>query len=296
MKLLPLIFLVASVSCFSKETLKKRIDKYNWDVKCWGKENMWAGYAAQEKALKECGGVGGRAGAMPTLSTLPVYQSVANQLPVSLMPSYQYTNLPWTQHLVGKRHATYSGVDSQQELADFLGNWFELRSDMFAQVGNLTCVLKHLGLLDSTGRVNLAYITGQYWNTLDLSSTLAGKDPLFRANINNRITDCYNMANAMSPAALLRLNPLFKDVNHCRNMVFFKCSMKATTDCCAAAQLHEILQLRYGQDDGTVNWAQYGLPDNKYELAAASSWILTESLSPVEAAVDAFFTSDGTEM
>ena len=29
----------------------------------------------------------------------------------------------------------------------------------------------------------------------------------------------------MSPAALLRLNPLFKDVNHCRNMVFFKCSM-----------------------------------------------------------------------
>ena len=84
---------------------------------------------------------------------------------------------------------------------------------MFAQVGNLTCVLKHLGLLDSTGRVgsqhleninrrsifgfqvNLAYITGQYWNTLDLSSTLAGKDPLFRANINNRITDCYNMAN-----------------------------------------------------------------------------------------------------
>ena len=99
MKLLPLIFLVASVSCFSKETLKKRIDKYNWDVKCWGKENTWAGYAAQEKALKECGGVGGRAGAMPTLSTLPVYQSVANQLPVSLMPSYQYTNLPWTQHL-----------------------------------------------------------------------------------------------------------------------------------------------------------------------------------------------------
>ena len=27
------------------------------------------------------------------------------------------------------------------------------RSDMYAQVGNLTCVLKHLGLLDSTGRV-----------------------------------------------------------------------------------------------------------------------------------------------
>ena len=99
MKLLPFFFWVALVSCFSKEKLKNRIDKYNWDVKCWGKENTWAGYAAQEKALKECGGVGGRAGAMPTLSTLPVYQSVANQLPVSLMPSYQYTSLPWTQHL-----------------------------------------------------------------------------------------------------------------------------------------------------------------------------------------------------
>ena len=89
------------------------------------------------------------------------------------------------------------------------------RSDIYAQVGNLTCVLKHLGLLDSADKVtqhldkhnvchkgsifasqvNLAYITGQYWNTLDLSSTLAGKDPVFRTSINNRITDCYNMAN-----------------------------------------------------------------------------------------------------
>ena len=88
------------------------------------------------------------------------------------------------------------------------------RSDMYTQMGNLTCVLKHLGLLDSAGKVtqhldkhnlcqgtifgfqvSLAYMTGQYWNTLDLSNTLAGKDPVFRANINNRITDCYNMAN-----------------------------------------------------------------------------------------------------
>ena len=98
MKLLSFFFLVVSVSCFSKETLKKRIDKYNWDVKCWGKENIWAGYAAQEKALKECGGVGGWAEAMPTFSTLPVYQS-ANQLPISLLPSYQYASLPWTQLL-----------------------------------------------------------------------------------------------------------------------------------------------------------------------------------------------------
>ena len=97
MNLLPLFFWVASVSCFSKEALKKRIDKYNWDVKCWGKENTWAGYAAQEKALKECGGVGGGTGATPTYSKLPVYQS-ANQLPISLLPSYQYATLPWTQH------------------------------------------------------------------------------------------------------------------------------------------------------------------------------------------------------
>ena len=37
---------------------------------------------------------------------------------------------------------------------------------MFAQVGNLTCVLKHLGLLDSTGRVGSQHlenmIRGQY--------------------------------------------------------------------------------------------------------------------------------------
>ena len=69
-------------------------------------------------------------------------------------------------------------------------------------------------------------------------------------------------------------------MNSSRNisLLFIFSSQKATTDCCAAAQLHEILQLRfyakkslnnnwssrYGEDDGTVNWAQYGLPDNKY--------------------------------
>ena len=76
---------------------------------------------------------------------------------------------------------------------------------------------------------------------------------------------------------LLRQNPLLKDVEICRHMMFFKCAMvgaaiptiltllfqKARTQACAAAQVHQYLGHKFGGDDGTVNWPLYGLPDNK---------------------------------
>jgi hypothetical protein len=39
---------------------------------------------------------------------------------------------------------------------------------------------------------------------------------------------------------------------------------KVKTQCCAAAQLLDVLETKYGKDDGTVQWAQYGLPGSKY--------------------------------
>jgi len=299
-----LLALVASAAgMIDKAEMLKRINKYNWDVKCWGQGNMWAMYSAQDAALKACKGSGhlGYAATAPA-STMPLYSQV--QVPVAL-GAYQYPSMAYQYpaHSLGKREAhapshphAYTAASSQQETTEFLQDWSMMRSDLGAQVGNLSCVLQQLNMLTPALQPNLAFITGGWWDTLDLSATLAGQDPEFRTNLNSHVTDCYNMANAMSPAALLRLDPLMNDVTVCRNMVFFKCAMKARTQCCAAAQLLDILELRYGKDDGNIDWSQYGLPRNKYELAAVSSWVLTQALDPVERIVDNFLRSDGTEI
>ena len=89
-----LLALVASAAgMIDKAEMLKRINKYNWDVKCWGQGNMWAMYSAQDAALKACKGSGhlGYAATAPA-STLPMYSQV--QVPVAL-GAYQYPSMAY---------------------------------------------------------------------------------------------------------------------------------------------------------------------------------------------------------
>lgn len=43
---------------------------------------------------------------------------------------------------------------------------------MGAQVGNLSCVLQQLNMLTPALQPNLAFITGGWWDIIDLPSTL----------------------------------------------------------------------------------------------------------------------------
>lgn len=52
----------------------KKINKYNWDVACWGKENVWRMYSSQEAALESC------------LASQPV---LAPRVAASPLPLYQ---------------------------------------------------------------------------------------------------------------------------------------------------------------------------------------------------------------
>jgi hypothetical protein len=99
---------------------------------------------------------------------------------------------------------------------------------MGAKIGNLSCVLQHLGMLTPTGKVgncpgkgrkkdmnvekyvyflkflqvNINFIQRTFWEKLDLGSTLAGQDPEFRAMMTTRVTDCYDLSNVRSTSTL----------------------------------------------------------------------------------------------
>ena len=59
MHLLLLSLIVASATALpggAKEKIMERLNKYNFDVECWGRQNVWDMYRAQEAALTTCSG------------------------------------------------------------------------------------------------------------------------------------------------------------------------------------------------------------------------------------------------
>merc|ERR1712113_726879 len=74
-----------------------------------------------------------------------------------------------------------------------------------------------------------------------------------------------------------------------RNMEFWMCAMEAKTDACSAALQHSMLEDMYGKDDGSINWTEYGLPADKYELASVATMVLINSKSDMEKFICSFF-------
>ena len=59
MNLLRLSLIVASATALpggAKEKIMERLNKYNFDVACWGRQNVWDMIRAQEAAMTTCSG------------------------------------------------------------------------------------------------------------------------------------------------------------------------------------------------------------------------------------------------
>jgi len=66
---------------------------------------------------------------------------------------------------------------------------------------------------------------------------------------------------------------------------------KVERKCCYEAELYDWIKTLYGEDP-TFNWSQFGLPNNKYELAAVTMQVLGEAASDSEEFVGDFFYAD----
>merc|ERR1712147_580756 len=98
--------------------------------------------------------------------------------------SDKWANL-WSDFLNGrsKRQAEEGGlleIDEAAELEKFMGDYDEFKEDIGSMIGNLTCVMTKLDMLDSALQVNLKLWTTDVWQQLDLKKTLAGEDPEWR--------------------------------------------------------------------------------------------------------------------
>ena len=135
-------------------------------------------------------------------------------------------------------------------------------------------------MLSVSYQVNLRFFTTDFWNNINLDSTLAGSDPAWRSMLTTKWTDCYNKAQAIPTETLTRMSFMKSMPQLARNMEFWMCAMvslrgcyqillftskpqEAKTDACSAALQHSMLEDMYGKDDGSINWTEYGLPADK---------------------------------
>merc|ERR1712127_299116 len=88
-----------------------------------------------------------------------------------------------------------NGALEEEELEKFLEDFDDFKQDIGTKMGNLTCVLTKMKMLDSTLQVNLEYLTNQRWNEFDVSSSLAGQDPLWRKKMVEGYMDAYSIAS-----------------------------------------------------------------------------------------------------
>jgi len=283
--LLTLATLVAAGPGY-KAMMMKKMAKHYFDQMCWGKDNQMAKYKSIKESLASCMGQAAPAPrAMPQKMVMKPVHSY--HVPAySIVSPYQFTRY----HHLGKR------ATPEEETAEFLNDWVDFQGDLEHKIGNLTCVFDKMGLHTASGDVNLRFFTTDFWNNINLDSTLAGSDPAWRSMLTTKWTDCYNKAQAIPTETLTRMSFMKSMPQLARNMEFWMCAMEAKTDACSAALQHSMLEDMYGKDDGSINWTEYGLPADKYELASVATMVLINSKSDMEKFICSFFESDGTDM
>merc|ERR1712211_222524 len=179
-------------------------------------------------------------------------------------------------------------VDEEEELERFVEDFADFKEDIGSMIGNLTCVMTKLDMLDSALQVNLKLWTTDVWQQLDLKKTLAGEDPEWRQKMIGGYTDCYQVASNWPQQSLDR-NPITKVFG--RHMIFFKCAMKQEKKMCGMAQMYSWLKTLYGDSDD-FNWSQFGLPQDKYDRAALTIMVQTQAASKEERFINDFFVND----
>merc|ERR1712127_286147 len=257
-----------------KQVIENQIQNWNDDVACWGRSNALKYRMSIYQAMEQCGDYGMAMSMLRPTSPFQPLQQAASTLPATnpftTLPGQvqnPWTNIPapinnrlnplaglvnrgniassaqnqwsslWSDFIAGRsKREVGGGALEEEELKKFLEDFDDFKHDIGSKMANLTCVLTKMNMLDSTLQVNLEYLTNQQWNEFDVSSTLAGQDPLWRKKMVEGYMDAPSIASNWPQQSLDR-NPLTKIFG--RHMIFFHIAMKMEKKNCYKAQMYD---------------------------------------------------------
>ena len=221
------------------ETLKKiknHINKWNWDVQCWGENNVVKHRMMLKNVCEQCM-------QMPTNEmpkSAPLKKMLhATPMQAAHIPS-NFLNVPASTYSLGYPYANAYHLNSpyiahhgkrsagmSNNLEEFLENAEVFKEGCESKISNLTCILKTMGAIDSDFKINRAMFETEIWKMKDLSATDNVADPVWRQKMSGMWTDCIDAAESL-PQSLLDNNPISRMMGP---LARFNCFMKCKKVC-----------------------------------------------------------------
>jgi len=264
--------------------ITRDINSFNNQLICWGQKNTMKFTANLHQAMEECSDFE----KPKNPYTKPANSFAKLQKGFSADAGKRWQKIFKNYFKRDKRQAEEGGLlkateEDRQEFGMNLAHW---KLDLASSIGNMTCVLSKLNMLDDNLQVNMDLYTTGIWNYYDMSETLAGEDPQWRSSMIHGYRDCYDIAQNW-PQENLDRNALSKFFG--RHAVFFQCAKSVEEKGCAAAEMYRWLEAAYGKDDGSFDYTKYDMPKNKYERAALVTLVMYEQATPQENMIGDFF-------
>jgi len=276
---------------------------------CWGEKTAMKHYLMVKKATEECMGLDPAFDldlfpeednsnpflvSQTGMATLPAQASFFRQPNLqqpqqflSYNPMYQQQaamlSNPWLMQLLMSNPANANLArgkravmpPTQEDLEDFAENIAEAKHMMHAKVGNLTCVLSKLDVLDANLNINLKHFTQDMWTMFE-----RGEEPdmVFKEKMIESYEDCHTMANSLPLDILAKKGPGWKQFG--RQKMFFKCEKKMAMALCVKKELVAWKKIMYGESTPEMRH-NLGLPDDEYD-ASFMAWEIMKHNTPKE--------------
>jgi len=285
-----LLGLLAGSASASEEQLMYKMNKYMLMNACWGEEAMKQFSLEMYKAADFCmeiqtpgvpdssfnpSAVGNQVEALQKLLANPLVSALLRQ---QQQPSFR-----------GKRQAENGLLNpTAEDHREFLEDYDDFKMDWHTKMGNLSCVMTQLKMLDAAGNIN---IDSYSRSTLDeyFRNSPAGADPAFLDKMANGFSDCYDISRSWPQVSLDR-NPMYKKYG--RHMIFFECVQKVEMKMCAQHQIYKMMETYYGSMENLPNKLE--LDVDKYDAAKVAIMTMYNAASKEEKFVDDFFWQKGS--
>ena len=275
--------------------MMQKIHKYNLYSRCWGDDLMVQFAAKINRAIKFCGSVqppmyGGMTpfpfpAAIDNIQLEALRGLLSNPALATFLKGNQANAWqPFGNGFGRKKRALFDPNSEDKE--DFMNDVLDFKTGTATTMGNMSCVLTQVEMIDSAGNINM-----NFYSLAAMSPTLenspAGSDREFLQMMVDGFKDCNEISSSFPQKALDRHpNPMMKKYG--RHHIFLKCAMKVEDRCCTQFHLKEWVELMYGPIT-EEKIEKFSLPQNKYDAAEMVIKVMHESMSPAEEKDDDFF-------
>jgi len=294
--ILSLVGLLALPAAYGSERkMMAKLNKYNLLAQCYGEEKMDQWVLAMHKAMEFCHEIQSPAQTLPgplgggANNQLQAIQALLrNPLVAALLqskPAQNNFNAAFQPFLNRNKRAMSEGLleVTAEDKEEFMEAFADFKEDFHTKIGNLSCVMMQLQMLDAAGNINKDHFSLSSLRR-EMADTPAGQDPAFIEKMANGFSDCHDISRSWPQVSLDR-NPIFKKFG--RHMIFFECAKKVQATSCAQYQIVTYMERFWGPMDELANNLE--LPLDKYDAAKVAIGVMYNAATPEMKFVDDFF-------